>query len=352
MTTNADPVEGGSVIPSTDEFFEGSQIEIEAIPEQGWIFQGWEGDLEGSVNPDSITIDGDKNITARFTKSTYDLNIQIEGEGNVETEEVLTNEDEINDQILAKRHNSVSGRGSSAAIKIDEKSRPGEPDSIGESRSSNAVLKDTTQEIDKDNSTQDNHFRTVRLTAVPDDGWEFIRWEGDLEGNENPTSIVLDEDKNITAVFEPSEGSSTIEIVTQPSQTSAGAAISPAPELRILDGDNNPIEGVDVTVSEQEGFSLGGTVTATTGTEGRVAFSDLVIQQAGSYTLVFSAEEISGQATSNTFDIVAAAGDPAQTTATVPGGSAGSPTTISITVEDPFGNRVSGASGNLSVSVQ
>ncbi|MCB0296515.1 MAG: hypothetical protein KDG51_15050, partial [Calditrichaeota bacterium] len=42
----------------------------------------------------------------------------------------------------------------------------------------------------------------VTLTALPDPGYVFIRWEGDLSGSANPDSLVMDGDKTVTAVFE------------------------------------------------------------------------------------------------------------------------------------------------------
>lgn len=39
------------------------------------------------------------------------------------------------------------------------------------------------------------------LRAIPVDPWVFIRWEGDLEGNDNPVSVTFDQPKSITAVF-------------------------------------------------------------------------------------------------------------------------------------------------------
>ena len=55
---------------------------------------------------------------------------------------------------------------------------------------------------------------------------------------------------------------------------------------------------------------------------------------------------------SDPFDVEAAAGDPSSTTATVPAdGTVGESTTITITVEDEFGNRVEGVEDELSVSI-
>lgn len=41
----------------------------------------------------------------------------------------------------------------------------------------------------------------MTLTATPHDGYVFDHWSGDASGNQNPLSIVMDTDKNITASF-------------------------------------------------------------------------------------------------------------------------------------------------------
>lgn len=45
----------------------------------------------------------------------------------------------------------------------------------------------------------------VKLTAVPNDGWMFSEWQGDMEGTEKTIQIEMDENKDITAVFEREE---------------------------------------------------------------------------------------------------------------------------------------------------
>lgn len=42
----------------------------------------------------------------------------------------------------------------------------------------------------------------VTLTAVPDTGWEFVEWGGDMSGNTNPDTITMNTDKSITATFQ------------------------------------------------------------------------------------------------------------------------------------------------------
>jgi hypothetical protein len=41
-------------------------VTLTATPTAGWSFFGWEGDLAGSTNPITITIDGNKSVTAVF----------------------------------------------------------------------------------------------------------------------------------------------------------------------------------------------------------------------------------------------------------------------------------------------
>jgi hypothetical protein len=42
----------------------------------------------------------------------------------------------------------------------------------------------------------------VELTAEPDTGWAFSGWSGDLSGSNNPETIIMNSDKNITAIFD------------------------------------------------------------------------------------------------------------------------------------------------------
>jgi hypothetical protein len=42
---------------------------------------------------------------------------------------------------------------------------------------------------------------SVTLTPQPDPGWEFSAWSGDLSGTQDPETIIMDNDKNVTATF-------------------------------------------------------------------------------------------------------------------------------------------------------
>jgi hypothetical protein len=93
-------------------------------------------------------------------------------------------------------------------------------------------------------------------------------------------------------------------ILTQPSQTVAGAAISGPPEIRVEDEFTNPVQGETVTVSEAGGTPFdGGTLTQITPAGGELSFSDLVINTTGTgYQLRFQAGAV--EATSVPFEVV------------------------------------------------
>lgn len=42
----------------------------------------------------------------------------------------------------------------------------------------------------------------VILNAIPDDGWEFVEWQGDISGSSNPETIIMNSNKNVTALFQ------------------------------------------------------------------------------------------------------------------------------------------------------
>jgi uncharacterized repeat protein (TIGR02543 family) len=134
-------IEGnGSVTkdPNQETYEYGAIVELTAVPDSGWTFSYWSGDLNSSNNPEDITIDENKTVTAHFSQNEYTLTINIIGEG--------------------------------------------------------AVIKDP-------NYATYPYGTIVELTAVPDSGWTFSHWSGDLSGDENPEEILMDGNKEVTAHF-------------------------------------------------------------------------------------------------------------------------------------------------------
>ena len=144
-------------------------------------------------------------------------------------------------------------------------------------------------------------------------------------------------------------------LVTQPSPSAtAGVPFERQPVLQLQDAVGTPLARADVTVTVQiaegEG-SLGGATTARSNAEGRVAFTDLSIGgRPGSRTLLFAAVEFT-PATSDPIVVSGGLPAPGRTSVSVPNGTAGVATTVSIHLEDQFGTAVTGAAGALRVRV-
>jgi uncharacterized repeat protein (TIGR02543 family) len=60
---------GGTTVPSPDVYShpEGTEVQVEAVPNSGYQFTGWSGDVSGTANPITLTVDSDKSITANFS---------------------------------------------------------------------------------------------------------------------------------------------------------------------------------------------------------------------------------------------------------------------------------------------
>lgn len=68
---SVDAVGGGAVAlsPSGGTYPAGTVVTLDAQPDAGWLFEGWSGDLSGSLDPATITMNGDRTVTATFAPS-------------------------------------------------------------------------------------------------------------------------------------------------------------------------------------------------------------------------------------------------------------------------------------------
>ncbi|MGI8315805.1 InlB B-repeat-containing protein [Halobacillus mangrovi] len=129
------------------EFKEGSNVQLTAKPQEGWVFKGWSGDISGSSATVTVTMDQDKTIQANFEKKpepepeTYSLSTGVIGEGTVNT-----------------------------------------------------------------SSTSAQEGETITVEAVPSNGWQFVKWQGDTSGTNSVTKVTMDQNKEVTAVFEKVRG--------------------------------------------------------------------------------------------------------------------------------------------------
>jgi uncharacterized repeat protein (TIGR02543 family) len=79
--------EGGSVDTSGGSYDSNSSVTIKASPSDGYQFTGWSGNATGSTNPLTLTVNGNKNITANFSVIKYSLTVSASNGGSVNLSE-------------------------------------------------------------------------------------------------------------------------------------------------------------------------------------------------------------------------------------------------------------------------
>jgi len=206
------PTTNGSVerSPNQTTYTEGTVVTLTAVPNPGWQFAVWGGNLSGNTNPTTITMDSNKTVTANFTQIYYTLEVSTVGSGSVTWSpnqttyasgaEVTLTAAPAEDWQFAGWSGSLTGNTNPATVTMDD------------DKTITANFTEITYklEVNPDGSgfmmmspTQETYPKgtVVSLTAVPSAGWQFSNWSGDLTGNTNPATITMDDDKTITAKF-------------------------------------------------------------------------------------------------------------------------------------------------------
>jgi gliding motility-associated-like protein len=130
-----------SILPSGTVFNESEEVQIEALPAEGWVFVRWEGDISSTQPSINLVMDNNKFIRAIFIEGdlpVFAVNTSTEGSGTISL-------------------NPEGGQYESGA--------------------------------------------EVTLTANPASGWEFVAWEGDAESSDATITLTIDTDKNLKAKF-------------------------------------------------------------------------------------------------------------------------------------------------------
>lgn len=213
-----DPVEGGTVLPEPGEIAEGDSIIISASPSEGWVFESWQGDHEGNINPDTVFMDGDKEITALFLERDYPLTVNIEGEGTVEERIVQPKTTDYPHGTVveltaesAEKWSFVEWRGETLndknplQITVDtEKEVTAVFEEILFTVRLETEGNGTVNVVLLSGNETDDFYEinsVVELTAVAEDGWQFLEWDEDLSETQNPQSLTIDTNKVVKAVF-------------------------------------------------------------------------------------------------------------------------------------------------------
>lgn len=213
-------------------------VQLTAVPDAGFVFGAWSGDLTGTQNPANITITGDMNVTATFVDdpNTHTVSLASAGSGSTSKspDQALYSTgdavqitatpaagsvfDSWSGDLVGSQNPAdltVTGNMNVTATFVDD---PSTHTVSVASAGSGSVSKSPDQALYSTSAL-------VQLTATPDAGWIFDSWSGDLTGNTNPVDVVVLTDTSITANFTPDPNVRTVTVTT----TGSGS-VSKAPD--------------------------------------------------------------------------------------------------------------------------
>jgi len=261
LTMAVNNADWGSVDPpeGTRRYTPGTEVTLAATPEVGYVFDHWEGDLSGSDNPTTITMDSDKRIVAVFGDATelFALTVEVDGEGTVEPpvgvhtypsgvavaveatpadEWVFDHwEGDVPDTLTEMNPIEITMDADKTVRAVFVEQGPLRTLTLSVSGQGTVTV---------DPEAEGNAYpegTVVSIEAIADLGFVFDHWEGDIPGGAgNPFGVVMDGDKSITAVFVPDGFDHTLAIVAE-----GGGTTDPAPGLRrYLDGDEVTVRAI------------------------------------------------------------------------------------------------------------
>lgn len=225
---------GGSTDPAPGaySFDLGTVAEVTAATDSGWFFDHWEVDgvPAGSAVPLQVTMDADHTVLALFLRSAYQLILSIGGSGTTTPEPgtysygygTTATLEAFPDAAWSFAHweinGSVSGENPVSLLMT--------ADQVVE-----AVFAEEVRVLDigvqgegtvsPDAGTYAFPVRTrAQVTALAAAGWVFDHWEGPADDpGATATSVWMDADKSITAVFVPEPAAGVVQGTVRDSQS-------------------------------------------------------------------------------------------------------------------------------------
>ena len=228
----------GTVLKSPDqsEYAHGDTVHILALPNEGYLFSAWSGDVSGSENPVTIIMNSNKMVMAVFVQATEQVSPptkpvgpdsgmigqslsfitggsecsyghQVEYQfdwgdstfsdwGSATRQHIYSYSDTIMIKARArcKENTQITSEWSEALNVFIFRSFSYTLTIAIEPSASGSVNRTPFKQNYQNNDT-------VILSPLPAEGYVFDRWSGDLNGIDNPAYVIMDGDKLITAHF-------------------------------------------------------------------------------------------------------------------------------------------------------
>jgi len=213
------------VSPSTEGYVypAGTEVTLDAIStSDSYMFSSWEGSISGETTPILITVDGNKDILARYKikplGTTYPFNFTVSPEpsyGDVAQPGtspypagtvILITAEAYTGYIFDHWTGDLSGSSNPTKITINGPKnvkpvfRP-----IKKYALTLAASPAGYGTVGQSGTSPYDEGTVVTVTATPSGLNAFDHWSGDLSGSANPATITMNGTKDVTAVFKAPE---------------------------------------------------------------------------------------------------------------------------------------------------
>jgi hypothetical protein len=201
ITVNPAPDTGGT-------FDKNTKVTFTATPAAGYRFGWWGGEISGTTNTITVTVNTDKNISVVFIK-TYNLTaVANPVPGGVITPASGTYDEGTSVTITAAAspgyrfghwEGTASGYSPSVIIMMNA-DKTVVAVFVKTYRLTIAITPAGGGMVSPSSGTYDVGSN-VTLTATPATGYRFDHWESDVSGNSTTVNVIMDNNKTVTAVF-------------------------------------------------------------------------------------------------------------------------------------------------------
>ncbi|MDA7502737.1 pentapeptide repeat-containing protein, partial [bacterium] len=197
---------------------------LQAIPDKGYLFGGWVGEVIGESNPLSITMLVNQSVGANFEQDSRDSD-----------EDGLSNYQEL---VVFNTDPTDSDSDDDGYLDGQEQTEGTDPNESG----SYPTRSLATERVNNGSISGSGTYalgEEVVVTANPDPGFIFAWWSGNASGSVNPLAVIMTSNLSIGAAFVPDN------------RDNDGDGLSNFSELKIHNTDPNKFD------SDGDGFSDG-----------------------------------------------------------------------------------------------
>jgi hypothetical protein len=194
--------------PNTATYTYGQVVTLTATANTGYSFGSWSGSATGTTNPVTITMNGNKAVTANFTQNTYTLSITA-ANGTVAKSPNTATYTYGQVVTLTATANagysfgswSGSATGTTNPVTVTMNGNKAVTANFTQNTYTLSITAANGTVAKSPNTATYTYGQVVTLTATANTGYSFGSWSGSATGTTNPVTVTMNGNKSVTANF-------------------------------------------------------------------------------------------------------------------------------------------------------